>query len=447
MEPFQIELPRFSLSSVLRKNPELSIDNDPAEYVRKQQVRAEEWRQKQQRSGNANLHSTENDSGLARLAQHLRDIGIDPTSPADLERHKNLIRASKTLHRHAKLVEACTTLLPWARILGDMEIEGWSPADAESLTALIEASKQFVEIVQPTSEPPSQRSVHDENAAVSNSEPFTDYCAILDNINAKLDTYPVNNLIKPPPHSSPFLTFRDTILLQPRPDSVSVERELPYYAVHKTLLSIQSHAFFALTSADPEQKVFDVDTDEWSLSRFVTWLYNPNDFSFKKLSAEQLISLLCIAIDIDVAALHDAVISTLVERHTASPFPVKFRSQTESVRRLHEKTGTEDGARACVAYLLALGGEVAEVCKGNGSWKLWMDLNVLRLAQKDAPSLRSWWEGWKVPAKTFFLRTWEGDPRKRGPEVDERTFHHRYSLAMTTQPGHAGESTALGSVL
>jgi hypothetical protein len=251
-----------------------------------------------------------------------------------------LIGASKILHRHAKLVEACTTLLPWARNLGDMEIEGWSPADAKSLIALVEASKQFVEIVQPTLEPPLRRSVHDGNAAALNSEPSTDYCAILDNINAKLDTYPINDLINPLPWSSPFLTFRDTILLQPRPNSALVMRGLPYYAVHKTLLSIQSYAFFALTSADPKEKVFDVDADRWSLSRFVTWLYNPKDFSFEKLFVDQLISLLCVAVDIDIAALYDAVIITLVERHTASLVPINFRPQMESVRRVYEKTGT-----------------------------------------------------------------------------------------------------------
>jgi hypothetical protein len=155
MEPFKIELPRFSLSSVLRDNPGLSIDDDPAEYFRRQQVRAEEWRQKQQPSGSANLDSTENDSALARLAQHLHDIGIDPTSPADLERHMNLVRASKTLHRHTELVEACAALLPWAKILGDMDIDGWSPADAEGLTVLVKASKQVVTIVQSTLKLPS----------------------------------------------------------------------------------------------------------------------------------------------------------------------------------------------------------------------------------------------------------------------------------------------------
>jgi hypothetical protein len=65
-----------------------------------------------------------------------------------------------------------------------------------------------------------------------------------------------------------------------------------------------------------------------------------------------------------------------------------------------------------VAYLLALRGEVAEVCKGNGIWEPLVKQDVLRWAEMEAASLGTWWEGVRMLAETFFLRNWKGDPSK-----------------------------------
>ncbi|KAF1948252.1 hypothetical protein CC80DRAFT_511501 [Byssothecium circinans] len=192
----------------------------------------------------------------------------------------------------------------------------------------------------------------------------TDFISIFSEIDARLDTWPTNpNIIPAPPSKNPLLTSSSIILLETTPASASTfpstaapQREEPTcFAVHKSILSHNSSfvvAYFYNRSAKEAEKVFSLDADKDTLGHFVAWLYRPKEFDLKLLTADTLLGLLCICIDLKITALHNAIVSVLLNRHTHSD--KKFDPSKATVIRVYGKKKSGDGARELCAYLLAL---------------------------------------------------------------------------------------------
>jgi hypothetical protein len=104
-----------------------------------------------------------------------------------------------------------------------------------------------------------------------------------------------------------------------------------------------------------------------------------------------------------VAALHNTIIAALVKRHTGFPeylrFPNRFQPEKESVSRVYAKSRKGDGARECVAYLLALARDTNQDYEGKGELERRVRLDITRWEAKEG--MLQHWE--KMPATAFYF--------------------------------------------
>jgi hypothetical protein len=207
---------------------------------------------------------------------------------------------------------------------------------------------------------------HSEALVMSGFNESADFGAIFDHFDAKLDAFSCNdNIIPAPPTSNPLLIASGTVLLQTSSSLSSLETDAgqaAYFVVHKAIFAHHSLNFVARTYTRPKEDatVYRVDADKHILERFVSWLYHPKDFDLTRLTADVLLGLICISIDLHIAKLHNAVVSILITRHTGlkniNRCPRKFKPSKASVSLVYAKTQNEDGARMLCAYLLVLSG-------------------------------------------------------------------------------------------
>lgn len=224
----------------------------------------------------------------------------------------------------------------------------------------------------------------------------------LDEIDTRLDNMLAQktNVIPAPHTTNSLLISSGTILLRPR--RTSAQEEPGCFAIHKALLSAQSRAFFIHAYAHKHLKVFGVDADKHTLSHVILWLYYPSEYDLTPFSADLLLSIMAVALDIHIADLHNAIVAVLVDRHTGfSEFPLQtpiFAPQKSSLCRVYERSGQKEGIRALCAYLLALKGQFDYNAEVQWERELWKDIEYwtrkkLRLGR---------WE--VMPASSFSMR-------------------------------------------
>lgn len=361
MAPLLIRKPRFVLPEVLALNPDLPHDDDPDAYWREQEATIEAKVRAEYGLKYRNGYSIETATDPAHLERALRDTGVYPSSSEYL---------------NDLMVKV------FAKRLGD------------------EATERENE---------RRRRETSEDGWVK--VPAVDYENELAQINRVLDEREASQadhgIVSPPGNANPLLRIEDVILLDPSGDMDATVHK--YFAVHKTLLAAESLAFFVHARNHKAIKVFNVDANLDTLALFVSWLYRC-DHDLTRFSTNQLLSLLCIALDICIPALHDAVIKVLMHRHQSSATsisqPVTFAPGKEDLCRVYEKSKRSDGARWCMSYLLALWRDVEEAYNAGMGWERRVRLDASQWEAKE--DMLGHWE--KMPAKAFFMvSSWRRD--------------------------------------
>jgi hypothetical protein len=247
---FRIEKPKFSLASVLINHTELSMNEDPDTYLQTQQKRLQAHIQSILASRDVKDQVVETPTALDRIIEQLRTYDIDLASSTEVDKLMTRIQS----------IYASTP----------------APSPGKQTSPRLSEGDGF-----------TQRS----------SE--FDCSNLLATINTTLDSVLADHCIIPAPKTTnPLLSTNGTVLLQSCPSSPASAIEEPtYIAVHRLLFSSQSHAFFVHAQSHRTTKVFAVDADKYTLSRFVQWLYHPRKYNINQLDADQLLALLCVYVN------------------------------------------------------------------------------------------------------------------------------------------------------